>query len=433
LCSTKEFKERPYGLFLFVTILSILKTQEPNNLKISNIAIEGNSKTKDYIVFREIHHPLNESIDTVKINEDKNRLENLGIFSGVSWSLLPLEDGTFTLKYIITESIQKTPPTVFPSYNESKGWSLNALWFLNNFRGRNQLLALSGSVGGEDTYGISFSDPWMFGDHVSLSFNLGRTLYGHSFLEQDIDVNSLYINLGKWFGSAIKTSFGLELESKKFSGPDSKNDFFYYSPTATIKYDTRDIFWNPSKGVLFSQNIYHREGINPRDWSITLWAQSYSWYYKINNKGKDLILALNGSLSRKIGNKDEYWLDYFGNSMTIRGWKLPDSDLYYSGKEAFRFGHESVHGSLELRKEVIPKHATSFGAELGLLVTLFADVGMISNNWNEINDQLPIYGIGSGIRIPFPMVGVIRLDYGWGYRDGVWNSGAIHWGVGQKF
>ncbi|GIS53384.1 hypothetical protein Ct9H90mP29_04260 [bacterium] len=37
-------------------------------------------------------------------------------------------------------------------------------------------------------------------------------------------------------------------------------------------------------------------------------------------------------LSRKIGNKDEYWLDYFGNSMTIRGWKLPDSALYSQAK-----------------------------------------------------------------------------------------------------
>ena len=41
--------------------------------------------------------------------------------------------------------------------------------------------------------------------------------------------------------------------------------------------------------------------------------------------------------------------------------------------------------------------------------------------------------MGAGIRIPFPMVGVIRLDYGWGYRDGVWNSGALNWGIGQKF
>ena len=42
-------------------------------------------------------------------------------------------------------------------------------------------------------------------------------------------------------------------------------------------------------------------------------------------------------------------------------------------------------------------------------------------------------GYGFGLRIPFPMVSVIRVDYGWGYRNGVWNSGAIHFGVGQKF
>ena len=230
MCATKELKERPYGLFLFVVIVSILKTQEPNNLKISNIVIEGNSKTKDYIVFREIHHPLNELIDTVKINEDKNRLENLGIFSGVSWSLMPLEDGTVTLKYIITESIQKTPPTVFPSYNENKGWSLNALWFLNNFRGRNQLLALSGSVGGEDTYGITFNDPWIFNDHISFSINIIRNLYEHRFLNYDVDLNSLKIGFGKWFGDKIKTNVSFALESKSFTKKKeiSLLEYFYF-------------------------------------------------------------------------------------------------------------------------------------------------------------------------------------------------------------
>ena len=137
--------------------------------------------------------------------------------------------------FTVIESIQRTPPVAFPTYSEDTGWSVVGLWIINNFQGRDRSLAVGGSLGGEDTYGISFSDPWMFGDHVSLSFNLGRTLYGHSFLEQDIDVNSLYINLGKWFGSAVKTSFGLEIESKKFSGQDSNNDFFYFSPTATIK------------------------------------------------------------------------------------------------------------------------------------------------------------------------------------------------------
>ena len=42
------------------------------------------------------------------MNEDsKNRIENLGIFSEVSWELIPLDDGTLILKYIVKESIQK--------------------------------------------------------------------------------------------------------------------------------------------------------------------------------------------------------------------------------------------------------------------------------------------------------------------------------------
>ena len=427
-------RKRPYiGLFLFYLLSTIIFCQSNYKPVISSIQLIGNTRTQDFILEREIHHNVNISLDSTMAIADRNRLENLGIFSEVAWKVVPLEDGSAILVFNVIESIQRTPPVAFPTYSEDTEWSVVGLWIVNNFRGRNQSLAIGGSLGGEDTYGLSFSDPWMFGDHVSLSLNIGRTLYSHRFLDKDLDVNSLYINLGKWFGSSIKTSVGLEIESKSFSDQFIKDDFFYFSPTASLKYDTRDIFWNPSKGILFSQSIYHRQGIDPKNWKITLWTQSYSWFYKVNNEGKKLILAVNGSLNRKIGNKDEYWLDYFGNSMTVRGWALPDSKLYYSGKEAFRFGHESVHGSVELRQEVIPKHATSLGAELGLLVTLFTDVGMISNDWSDINDQLPIYGIGAGIRIPFPMVGVIRLDYGWGYRDGVWNSGALHWGIGQKF
>jgi hypothetical protein len=112
---------------------------------------------------------------------------------------------------------------------------------------------------------------------------------------------------------------------------------------------------------------------------------------------------------------------------------LPDPDLYYSFKESFRFGHESVLMSMELRQELIPKHATPLGIEFGLVAVIFSDMGLIANNWSALVNQLPMHGAGVGIRIPFPMVGVIRVDYGYGYRDGVWNSGAIHWGIGQKF
>ena len=64
---------------------------------------------------------------------------------------------------------------------------------------------------------------------------------------------------------------------------------------------------------------------------------------------------------------------------------------------------------------------------------MFTDVGVITDNWADLNYQNPMVGLGAGIRIPFPIVGVIRVDYGWGYRNNDWNSGIIHWGIGQKF
>lgn len=427
-------KKRPFlGLFFFTLSTTIIFGQKEYVPLISDIQIVGNIKTHHSILKREIHHRVNIYLDSTIVQEDRNRLDNLGLFSEITWKVVPIEDGTAILIFTVIESIYFTPPLVFPTYKEDTGWSIVGLWYINNFRGMNQSFSLGGSIGGEDTYGLNFTDPWMFGDHVSLSLNVGKTLYTHRFLGEDININNIGIKVGKWFGKSIKTSIGVDIESKTFSKQEIMAEFFYLAPNATIKYDTRDIFWNPGKGVLVSQSIFHKEGIYPKDFRMTNLTQSLSWYHALNNKEKKLIVAFNGILKNKIGDRDNYWLDYFGNSSTIRGWSLPDSNLYFSGKELFRFGHESIYGSIELRQEVIPKHATSIGAELGLLIVLFADVGLISDQWKYLKDQLPIYGFGTGIRVPFPLIGSIRLDYGWGYRDGKWNTGAIHWAIGQKF
>ena len=70
---------------------------------------------------------------------------------------------------------------------------------------------------------------------------------------------------------------------------------------------------------------------------------------------------------------------------------------------------------------------------IGLLGVLFIDVGSISYNILNLNETPKIIGSGMGIRIPFPMLHVIRFDLGWGYRNGKWNKGTLHWGVSHKF
>ena len=155
---------------------------------------------------------------------------------------------------------------------------------------------------------------------------------------------------------------GFDLESKLYNNEKDSSEYFYFAPQTSLKYDTRDIYWNPGKGVLFSHFIHHRAGINPKNLWTTFWKQSYSLFLTLNNDDKKLILALNGTVNRKWGQKEKFWLNYFGSSLTVRGWLLQNSRLYYSEEEAFRFGHESVHASMELRQEIIPKYATSLGA-----------------------------------------------------------------------
>jgi len=44
-----------------------------------------------------------------------------------------------------------------------------------------------------------------------------------------------------------------------------------------------------------------------------------------------------------------------------------------------------------------------------------------------------LLGSGIGIRIPFPIVGVLRFDFGLGIIDNKIKSKSFHFGIGQKF
>ena len=86
-----------------------------------------------------------------------------------------------------------------------------------------------------------------------------------------------------------------------------------------------------------------------------------------------------------------------------------------------------------MRKDIIPKFATSYKIETGLSVVGFMDAGLIGPDWYQLPDQQIMAGIGFGVRIPFPLIGAVRLDLGWGFRKGKWNRAAMHWGIIQKF
>ena len=104
---------------------------------VSEIEVTGHRKTKEYIIRREIQHPVNIPLDSTLVEEDRDRIENLGIFSIVSWQMVPNEDGSCTLSYSVIETLGIIPGAM-PIYSEDNGWSLSGGVLIKNFRGRNE-------------------------------------------------------------------------------------------------------------------------------------------------------------------------------------------------------------------------------------------------------------------------------------------------------
>ena len=402
------------------------------NPEVSGIDITGLKVTKEFIIRREIHHPVDGLLDSLLALDDRNRIDNLGIFASVEWKAHEQADGSVRIEYNVTESWPRIVPTPYPNYDEKLGWSYGMLLVVRNFQGRNQNLILIGQVGGRALYGFNFSDPWITGDHVSMSINAGNIYYAHSYLDYDISASSIQINLGRYFGYKHRISGGFEVEKKSFLGIADTLNLFYFAPEFNYSYDTRDIYLSPTKGFRMNQRLRTMVDFG-HGGNRAFWTQSFSYYHSIFGGSKNMVVALNAASRVSIGDKKNVYQVYIGTSSTVRGWRPATRTMFNSGDQYYRFGHHWITSSLELRQTVIPKTITRWKTEFGLAVVGFLDIGFASDAISSLVGQPPMLGTGIGIRINWPWVGMFRLDYGLGYRDGEYIENYLNFSTGQKF
>ena len=156
-----------YLVFLFAWLSTILfpltvQAVQQDPPLISEIAVDGHKVTKEYILRREIQHPVNAPYDSVLAEEDRNRIDNLGIFSTVEVLLLPGDNGAQILSYKVIESWRIFPAPII-MYEEETGWSFGGLLFLKNFRGRDEDLSVFATFGRREVGGFGFNNPWIMG------------------------------------------------------------------------------------------------------------------------------------------------------------------------------------------------------------------------------------------------------------------------------
>lgn len=414
-------------VILFPLLMGFTQT-----LIVEDIEFFGYEKTKKYILEREVQHPINAPLDLKLAEADRLRLENIGIFSLVDMQIFNRDSNKVVIRYTVIEG-WRFFPMLSPIYDEKWGWSVGAMLMINNFRGRDESLILDGQYGGQNSIGIEFGNPWVFGDHISVKFGIGSDAYDHTFLPYNIRNNFLQLTLGKYFGNYIRTKIGFSLSDKKYWNDLVEQNYFHIIPHTIFVYDTRDLYVNPSKGVYSSHHFIGRIDTKGNRVNLLVWNNSTSWYHKLCGDEWRTVLGLNLDNRFAFGAKNEIWYDYIGGAYTVRGWTVPSNNMYESKTQQYRFGMHWITSSVEIRQTVVPKFVTSLGNELGLSAVIFADVGTTSNKISHLFDHKAISGAGIGIRIPWSVVGSIRLDYGWSFYNGKNISKGLHLAFGEKF
>ena len=402
--------------------------------RLEKIVIEGNDKTKEKVITREINIQPGDLFDFEKVKKSLQKIYNLGYFEDVTMKLEPgsEEDVVVLVIKVIEKNTGKFG--IGAGYNSEEGLMGFASIEEMNLFGGGQKVGAKLELGGRTTYKVSFLEPWLANTPTSLGFDVYDTTT-HQQDKEGGEIIAEYdeVKLGGRliFGRRISDSInlGLELKTERvnydlISGalPEATNEGLTNSLMPTFTYDTRDNVFDPTSGWYSSLSIEKAGGFLRGDYNFTKYNLTLRTYLSTDffkdifniggfkkitdnlSKGVLAFRAMGGMADTDLPSFAEYQV---GGMNTIRG--------YDSGEFS---GDKSLVFNAEYRFPL----AENFQA------VLFVDWGQ---TW-DIEESIDIadlkFGRGVGVRFDTP-IGPIRLDYGIN-EEGI---GKTYFSIGHTF
>lgn len=401
--------------------------------RISEIRIEGNKKTKDYVIRRELLFKPSEPYNEIKVHDSLQALDQLGIFQEVS--RIP-EPGDQPGSIIVTVRVVERR-TGLASLGLGTSNTEGIIYFLDvadqNVGGSGQRVSARVQGGQDSSYSLSYTNPYIDTKHTSVTVNL----YDRTVLRQAVQVNQTYLYNDKRSGGDITlgrpvaraTRAYVTLRSNRVrANPEDNNavppSLLTGADVRSIGLsairDTRDSFFNPTRNAYLAAGVEVAGFGGANFTKFTAEGRKYWPVYtrkqtetekRANKAPTPWVLASRLSLGTISGAPP--FLDQFlvGGADTLRG--FPED----------RFpGENQLLLNSELRVPVTE----------ALQLVAFVDTGTA---WRGAfaqqfgNENLKLHtGYGFGLRIQTP-IGPIRVDYGINTEGG----NEIHFGVGPTF
>ena len=409
--------------------------------KINKILITGNEKTQDYVIERNIMTEPGSVYNENQMKQDLVRLYSTQAFKDVNRSIEATEDNPDLFDITIELQEQRTASISVGGGLDSATGVFGSLGISdNNFRGKNQRVALTGMVGSGILMSdssiknnmnyqaeLSFFEPhFLNSDNSLMSKIYYRELGSYQIplaierrigiegtiahkmkvnprLSSTLTVGGEYINLREGDWNNVKNKYyshGLNISdrAKQLSGG------YFLKVAPGLAYDSRDSAINPRHGVLASIRYEEAFGLDKFGQTTGRLTGMAKKYYPVGKKSS-LTLIGRGGLKVHGDNMPEVMAYRLGGPYTIRGYRV----------NGVGTGTSFIMGTAELATPIPFVDRLKVNFLKNLRITFWVDAGSVFNPTisSTLYDR-PLHAItaGVGLKINMPGMGPLSLDYG---------------------
>jgi outer membrane protein insertion porin family len=390
---------------------------EGSRYRVGRVNIQGNSKTKDKVIRREVPMNPGDWFNTVELETTKARLQNLQYFNDVQAGGSPGGNGYRDIDILVEErntgsvgvgvGFSSIDNVVGFLTLEQTNFDITNPW---NFTGGGQRFGMNLRAGSERSeFSVSLVEPWFMDRKLSLGGELfyRQSSYFSDVYEQTNAGASIFLRKPLTEKSSIKLAYALETigvdvdasAGAAFLAEDG--DFVRSAFTLSYLYDSRDSTITPRSGEKLDVSLAVAGlGGDVETFSISTQASKY-WNLKW-----DTILSLNGEVAfvdAINGNVPIFERTFLGGGRTLRGFEFRDIGGPRDAASNEVLGGQSLaYLSTEYTVPIIET----------VRAAVFYDMGFVNTGAWDMAPNDVYSDIGFGIRIKLPISPVpLALDY----------------------
>jgi outer membrane protein assembly factor BamA len=391
---------------------------------VDTIIVEGAQVTKPFVILREMDIEPGDAISEGKLEENRKRVQNLGLFTRVE----VYHRRRNQRNEVLVQVTERWYIFLLPFWHKEGGdfskITYGIEYLQKNFRGRNERIAASVWTGEERGYQLAYFNPWLAGRGTwglaAEAFEVKRDAQNAKYRDvgAEIHTSGARVSIQRRFGLDTRLAVTLGVTRYRTDyrdlliGGDSHDDWM----SLNIAYvtDERDLYEYPTRGwyklVNLSWNSLANDLISDGKTGMATVSLELRHYQQIL---LDFILCQRAIVSAAAGDVPLYRRYFLGDGIKVRGWKGDTEE-----------GEGIFLGSMEIRHRLFDinyftwKSAPAFkkyfrNLKYGLSAGLFLDVGQVWMDPSQASYRKFQSGWGIGLHVHVPYLDLLRLEAGW--------------------